>query len=387
MANKTRLCWTAGLAILSLLLSACSGGSSGSGSSGPIRIGVVLPLTGEVAVDGKLESNGIKLAAAQINAAGGINGRKLEVLFEDGACDPAASASAAQKLITRDNVVALDGAFCSSATAAIMPIAARSRVPFLSATSTAADLTAKDNPYFSRSAPTEDLMSRQAVPYLVNAKSITKAYIIAFNDDYGLSYLQANKSSLEKAGVQVAGTATFGANTQDFAPLITQFKQSGADALFVGADTGPTASLFKQLAQFGVAGTIRVSAQVAASQQFISLATPAAAEGIYATAPYLAQSKAPRNGAFVRQYMAKYGSPPESGAAGGYDAMYVLAGALKRSKGQGGDALQTAIRATDMQTVRGRLTFDSNGQGFADVFLAQIRNGKVTLVKQLAARG
>lgn len=374
---------------VSLAASGCSGQGTGASASGtgPLRIGVVLPLTGEVAIDGQLESEGIKLAVAQINAAGGVGGRPIEAKFEDGACDPAASAAAAQKLITRDKVLALDGAFCSSATAAIMPIASRARIPFLSATSTAADLTEKGDKWFSRFAPTEGLMSRAAVPLIVEKEQLKKAYIIVVNDDYGISYLNANKASLQQAGVQLAGTQAFAGNTQDYAPLITQMDRSGADSVFVAADTSPTANLFKQLAQLAGRRLVRVSAQVAASSQFIEVATPAAAEGIYVTTPYVPQSSAPRNGAFVQAYQAKYGKQPESGAAGGYDAMYLLADALKRSKGEGGQTLQDAIRASDVQTVRGRLTFDGSGQGFADFFLAQIRGGKVQPIKQLSTKG
>lgn len=375
------------LGVIALAASGCSAQSPGASSSGPLRIGVVLPLTGEVAIDGQLESEGIKLAVEEVNASGGVGGRKLEVKFEDGACDPAASAAAAQKLITRDKVIALDGAFCSSATAAIMPIASRARIPFISATSTAADLTEKGDKWFSRFAPTEGLMSKAAVPLIVQTARIKKAYIIVVNDDYGISYQNANKASLQAAGVQLAGSQTFSGNTQDYAPLITQMERTGADSVFVAADTGPTANLFKQLAQLGGKSLTRVSAQVAASTQFIDVATAAAAEGIYVTTPYVPQSSAPKNAAFVQAYQAKYNKPPESGAAGGYDAMYLLADALKRAKGEGGQALQDAIRGSSVDTVRGQLTFDDKGQGFADFFLAQIRNGKVEPIKQLSTKG
>lgn len=382
-----KLAWGAVLAGVSLVLSGCSGqGGGAAGGDGPIRIGVVLPLTGEVAIDGQLESEGIKLAVQEINDAGGVNGRELEAVIEDGACDPAASAAAAQKLITRDEVVALDGAFCSSATAAIMPIASRAGIPFVSATSTAADLTEKGDEWFSRFAPTEELMSRAAVPLIVEMEQLQNAYILAVNDDYGISYLDANQASLERAGVDLAGTETFSGSTQDFAPLITQMEQSGADSVFVAADTSPAANLFRQLNQLGGGDLVRVSAQVAASSQFVEVATPEAAEGIYVTTPYLPQSTVERNSGFLAAYEEEYGRAPESGAAGGYDAMYLFADALERSNGEGGQALQDAIRSATLDSVRGPLTFDDKGQGFADFFLGQIRGGKVEPVQQLSTK-
>lgn len=361
--------------------------SAAGRAAGTLVLGVVAPLTGEVAIDGALEKQGVQLAVSQINGAGGVGGRRLVVKLEDGACDPAASASAATRLITRDRVVALEGAFCSSGTAAIMPLAARFKVPFVSATSTAADLTEKGNPWFSRFAPTEALMSRQAVPILVKRLKIKKAAILTFNDDYGISYAQANEANLKKAGVKVVSVQNFGSNTQDYSPFISKIKASGADAVFVAADTGPTAAVFKQMAQLGLTRITKVSAQVAASQQFIQLATPRAAEGIYATTPYVATSPLPRSVAFVKAYTARFGKVPEADAAGAYDAVYLLIDAIKRAGSTKPDAVQKAIRATRMQSVHGPLTFDTKGQGYTDFFLVRIAGGKIGVIAPLSTRG
>lgn len=383
-------------AAASLILAACStatspsapassaGGSASPASGEPLIIGIITPLTGEVAIDGELTKKGIDLAVEEINAAGGVNGRPIEVRIEDGACDPAATASAATKLLTADKVIALEGAFCSSATAAAIPLAAQAKIPYVSALSTAADLTDPGNPWFSRFAPTEALMAAQATPILVQKLGIKKAAILTFNDDYGLSYAAAYQAELQAAGIDVVSVENFGANTQDYAPYINKIKSSGADTVFVAADTGPEAAVFKQMAQLGLTGINKISAQVAVSQAFIDLATAAGAEGIYATTPYVSASPAARNASFVAAFMAKYnGESPESDAAGGYMTVYLLADALTRSAGAGGQALQDAIRATNLATPRGQLTFDAKGQGYADFFVAQISNGKIVVAEQL----
>lgn len=368
-------------------LSPSAAGSAAPATGEPFVIGIITPLTGEVAIDGELTKKGIDLAVEKINASGGVNGRPIEAQIEDGACDPAATASAAQKLLTRDKVIALEGAFCSSGTAAAIPLAARAQVPYVSALSTAADLTEPGNPWFSRFAPTESLMAAQATPILIQKLGIKKAAILTFNDDYGLSYAAAYETELKAAGVEVVSSENFGANTQDFAPYISKIKSSGADTVFVAADTGPEAAVFKQMAQLGLTGINKVSAQVAVSQAFIDLATPEAVEGIYATTPYVSASPAARNAAFVEAFSAKYGGEvPESDAAGGYITVYLLADALTRSGGNGGQALQDAIRATSLETVRGQLTFDAKGQGYADFFVAQISGGKIAIAEQLTLR-
>lgn len=362
------------------------GASIGPATGEPFVVGIITPLTGEVAIDGELTKQGIDLAVAEVNAAGGISGRPIEVRLEDGACDPAATASAAQKLLTADKVIALEGAFCSSGTAAAMPLATRAQVPFVSALSTAADLTEQGNAWFSRFAPTESLMAAQATPILVNELGIEKAAILTFNDDYGLSYAAAYETELKTAGVDVVSVENFGANTQDFAPFITRIKSSGADAVLVAADTGPEAAVFKQMVELGLTDIKKISAQVAVSEAFIELATEAGAEGIFATTPYVASSTASANAAFVEAFKAKYGADPESDAAGGYITVLLFADALTRSGGEGGQSLQDAIRATDMQTVRGQLTFDEKGQGYADFFIAQIKGGAITIFEQLSLK-
>ncbi|HEY1609193.1 MAG TPA: ABC transporter substrate-binding protein, partial [Paraburkholderia sp.] len=101
----------------------------GAFAAEPIRIGLIQPLTGSVAYNGQADVDGAKLAVAAINKAGGVLGRPVELRIEDGQCDPANTVNAAEKLVEKDKVVSLIGAFCSSATAAIMPVAQKYRIP------------------------------------------------------------------------------------------------------------------------------------------------------------------------------------------------------------------------------------------------------------------
>jgi branched-chain amino acid transport system substrate-binding protein len=102
-----------------------------------IKIGVIQPLTGSVAYNGKTDVNGSTLAVEERNAKGGVLGKKIELVIEDGSCNPAKSVNAAEKLIQRDKVAALSGAFCSSATAAVMPVAENYKIPLVTGVSSA----------------------------------------------------------------------------------------------------------------------------------------------------------------------------------------------------------------------------------------------------------
>lgn len=379
-----------GVAGVAAVAGACgSSGDNGSsgGGSGPITIGVVTPLTGETAIDGSFERNGARLAVNEINAKGGIDGRKISLKIEDGGCDPAATASATQKLVTQSKAVAVEGAFCSSATAAGVQVTERAGVPFISSNSTAADLTERGDKFFSRPAPTDALMAKQVVPILKQRARIGKAALLVFNDDFGLGYKKAYEAELKANGVTVVSSDTFDANTQDFSTFITKILRGGADSLFVAADSGPLATFFKQLSQLGGDKLTKVTVQGAASEEFVSLATPKAAEGIYAPTPWVAADNTPKGTAFTKAYRAAYGKAPESNAAGTYDSIYILADAIKRAGGTDPQALQKAILATNMDAVHGRMTFGSNGQGQSNFFLVQVRNGKLGVVDKLSTAG
>src|ERR1700759_4762453 len=125
-----------GILVLSLI-------AAGANAQEAIKIGVIQPLTGSVAYNGTTDVNGSKLAAHEINAKGGVLGKKIERVNEDAQCTPANSVNAAEKLIQRDKVVALSGAFCSSATLAVMPVAQNYKIPLITGVSSSAPLTEK----------------------------------------------------------------------------------------------------------------------------------------------------------------------------------------------------------------------------------------------------
>lgn len=148
-----------------------------------VRIGLVQPLTGSVAYNGKSVVEGARLAVEEMNAAGGVLGKKIELIVEDGQCTPANSVNAVEKLVQKDKVVTLVGAFCSSATAAIMPVAQKYKLPLITGVSSKASLTEQGNPYFFRAAETDALMAEAFAKILANDLKLTKVAYIGVNDD------------------------------------------------------------------------------------------------------------------------------------------------------------------------------------------------------------
>ena len=190
--KKTLICLLLVFVVLSLV--GCSSNqSSDSETEGtadtpkePIKIGAVLPLSGTTAFDGASAKSGAEVAVKYINANGGVlGGHPIELIVEDSATDPAQATSAAEKLISRDNVVALLGAFNSSSTGAIMPIAQRYEVPLVSAISTSPKLTEEGNKWFFRAVGTSQYFVKAFAERVINQMNVKNFAYIYENGDWG----------------------------------------------------------------------------------------------------------------------------------------------------------------------------------------------------------
>lgn len=220
--------------------------SMGAQAQEAVKIGVIQPLTGSVAYNGLAFVAGAKLAVEQRNAAAGVLGRKVELVIEDGQCRPANSVNAAEKLVQRDKVVALTGAFCSSATAAVMPVAEKYKVPLLTGVSSKADLTEKGMQYFFRSAETDRLMSKTFSKILAEKLQLKTVAYIGVNDDWGRGGVEDFSKDLEALGVKTVLKEYFDHGATDFYTLLTKLRASKADGVFVAAETQDGSILVKQ---------------------------------------------------------------------------------------------------------------------------------------------
>jgi len=346
-----------------------------------IKIGVIEPLTGSVAYNGLASLNGAKLAVERRNAAGGVLGRKIELVVEDGQCRPANSVNAAEKLIQRDKVVALQGAFCSSATAAVMPVAEKYKVPLLTGVSSKADLTEKGLQYFFRSAETDRLMSKTFSKILSEKLQLKSVAYIGVNDDWGRGGVEDFSKDLEALGVKTVMKEYFDHGATDFYTLLTKLRASKADGVFVAAETQDGSILVKQFKELGLQTKI-FGVGSWATADFIGL-TGAASEGIYAAVPYASSLPGERNKAFVDLYADAFKEKPGKYGAAGYNAMNILMDAIARAGKPQPEAIRDALRKTDYQAPNGRYRFTEKGEGYGfDVVLVQIANKEPRVVTQ-----
>src|SRR5918996_2395184 len=211
----------------------------------PIKIGVIQPLSGPVAASGNYVRMGAEIARDWINARGGVNGRKVELLIEDNKSDPKEAASAAEKLIVRDKVPAIMGAWGSSMTLAAMPKLEEYGVPMVVETSSAASITKRGNPWIFRISPPSEMEALGLERYL-GALGIKKADFMAVNTDWGRGAVTAFADVLKRNGAAVGTTEFMDQSATDMNAQITKVKSAGSDTLFVTTSVEQITLVLKQ---------------------------------------------------------------------------------------------------------------------------------------------
>jgi branched-chain amino acid transport system substrate-binding protein len=204
--------------------------ASGSWAADTVKIGVVGPRTGTAAATGKAFEEGIKLATDYVNSKGGVNGKDLEVVFEDTAGAPDKAASGFERLVTRDKVVMVIGESHSSAALAEIEVANRLKVPFIVVEAWADPITAKNYEYVFRAGPSNSGVVNDTIAKWVKHEKFKKAYIVAENTDWGLGIGEISKNALNEIGV-ANETIVTERKSQDHYTELSKIKEFGPDVI------------------------------------------------------------------------------------------------------------------------------------------------------------
>src|SRR5437763_15559899 len=246
-----------------------------AGAQEPIKIGVTQPLTGAFAASGNYVTQGAKIAEDAINAAGGVLGRKIQLVIEDNKSNPTEAVATAEKLIVRDKVPVMMGAWSSTLTLAVMPKLEEYQVPMLVETSSSGKITTSGNPYIFRISPTSEMEARAFAP-MVKSFNIRKADFLATNNDFGLGASQEFSQMLKKEGVQVGVMETMDPKATDFSAQLAKIKASGADTLFVTTAVEQITLILKQAKEQQVKARIITTGGSNSPDQLIQQAGEAA---------------------------------------------------------------------------------------------------------------
>ncbi|NLI83692.1 MAG: ABC transporter substrate-binding protein [Deltaproteobacteria bacterium] len=357
-----------------------------------VKVGIILPVTGDKAKFGEIEKKSFEMALEEINAAGGINGKKLEFIFEDDTGRPDVARSAAEKLITKDKVVMLGGGYGSSETFAISGVAQQNRVPFLVATGSDDKITEQNWEYIFRLNPPVSEYPKALESFLTEVAKPKTAVILYENTNFGSSGSKEFEKTCEKLGIKVLMTEGYEHGGVDFKPILVKVKQANPDLVYMISYLMDASLLMRQSMELRVTPKLFVGGAAGFTLPEFLKNAGKASEGVFSATLWYQTLPYPGAKDYYDKFMKKYGSETEYHGAEGYASAYVIADALKRAKSMTAADVREALSKTDMMTVFGPVKFVSydkkTNQNKLPTYLVQWIEGKLELVwpKEVASK-
>jgi branched-chain amino acid transport system substrate-binding protein len=386
--NKAWRKWGTGVAILGMLASmtACgtanagsnnSGGGS-SGGSGEIDIGLIADLTGPAALSGQHKQEGAQLAVDQINANGGVNGKKLKLIVEDDAGTNQAGVSAYQKLASNTNIVAIIGSVRSTIVNATLPYIAQAKIPTMIG-GTNPQLTHNGNQWVFRFRPNDNYSSQVMASYVTKDMAGKKVAVLYDTDAFGSAGNDLLKSALQKDGAQVVSDQGYTTATKDYTSYLENIKSSGADVLATYmTNSEDEAQMLRQFRQLGLTQKVMGSTSIATAVD-IKLGG-SAVNGTYGVTDFVPDGNDAAS-AFTKAYTAKYNDTPDVYSGWVYDALNIMSQVMKKD-GTDPDAIRKGILSfSGYNGVEGSYKFDNNGDGLHGYTVVKVDNGVVKPIK------
>jgi branched-chain amino acid transport system substrate-binding protein len=339
-----------------------------------IKIGEFGSLSGDNASFGTSQNNGVQMAVEEINAAGGVLGKKIDLTVEDNMTKQGETTTIARKLISQDHVVAIIGEVASSKTLEAAPIAQAAKIPLIATAATNPKVT-QTGDYVFRVCFTDDFQAVVIARFVLEklkAKNI--AFMTDVKQDYSVGLTNIAKDYLGKNGGNVVKEQSYSSGDKDFRAQLTDIKSANPDVIII---TGyyPEASLIaKQARQFGIKATL-VGGDGWDGSSLIPVGGKAI-EGAYFSNHFSTEDKSPLVQDFVKKYKQKYNAVPDAFAALGYDATKLLADAIKRAGSTDPDKIRAAIQDTkDFPGVSGKITIGQDRNAVKSAVIVTIKDG------------
>ena len=353
-----------------------------------IKIGVTQPLTGAFAASGNYVAQGAKIAEDHINKAGGVLGKKIQLVIEDNKSNPTEAVATAEKLIAKDKVPVLMGAWSSTLTLAVMPKLMEYGVPMLVETSSSGKITTSGNPWIFRISPTSE-MEAKAFGSMVKTLGIKKADFLSTNNDFGLGAAKEFSQMLKGQGVQVGVMETMDPKATDFSAQLAKIKASGSDTVFVTTAVEQITLILKQAKEQQLKARIITTGGSNSPDQLIQQAGPAANGSMHLVffTPWFPD--AVKNADIAKKFVAEWNARKHhvgglTEGFRGWDGVMTIVAAIKAAGKAEPKAIQKALWDVKVKGINGDIAFIKQGpagkesaQNIPSVYLVKIDNGKV----------
>jgi branched-chain amino acid transport system substrate-binding protein len=349
-----------------------------------IKIGIVLPLTGDQAKFGEIEKLSFDLALEEINAAGGVKGKKLEFLIEDDTGRPEVGRSVVEKLITKDKVVMVGGGYSSSVTYAVAGVCQQNQMPFLVNTGAADNISTSGWDWIFRLNPPVSEYAGAVESLLKVVIKPTTAVILHENSLFGTSGAKEFEKTCKGVQIQVLSKEGYEHGGIDYKPVLSKVKQLNPDIVYMISYIMDASLLMKQAKELKLAPKMFIGGAAGFTlPEFKQNAGVASERVISAT---LWHEVVPYPGAmdYSKKFLARYKKETEYHGAEAYAAAYVIADVLKRAKSFSNTDIKQALSETNLMTVFGPVKFVTYGkhknQNKLPTYVVQWIDGKLELV-------
>jgi len=348
-----------------------------------IKLGEYMPLTGDIADFGQTDKNGIALALREINEAGGVLGKKLEVVVEDDGSKPNQVPALVKKLISSDQVWAILGEVTSSASLEGAPLCQANKVPMITPAATNPNVTKKGD-YIFRVCYTDTFQGEVCAKFASQNLKLARAAILKdIRAAYSIGLADSFKTHFQQLGGKIIAEESYSTNDTDFGAQLITIKSANPQVLFIPGYYNDVGLIIRKAKELGLKCEF-LGGDGWDGPQLVEVGGKAV-EGGYFSNHYSVDDPNPEVQKFVSAYEKEYGKKPGAMAALGYDAARVVADAIKRAGKLDKAAIRDALAQTkDFPGITGSITLDANRDCIKPAVILQVKDGKwkyVTTIK------
>ncbi|MEY4713577.1 MAG: hypothetical protein RIS88_3027 [Pseudomonadota bacterium] len=358
-----------------------------SAQTTPIRIGVVTPLSGTYAGIGQQVRWGLDLAAREINAAGGVAGRPLELIYEDEEANPAVAVQKAEKLFQVSKVDFLTGTVNSGSTLAVGQLAERNGKLIATTVSFADSITGdKCSPNVFRVNARAGMQSAALADWMATTRPNANVFYLGPDYEMGRSTVAAFKSAAEGKGAKSAGEVFAPLDNKDYSPYFGQIRSARPTVIYTSVAGNDTVRLFNQMAEFGVNRNVQVvgASGTVTSQNLAAIGRNA--DGFVTGVGYSPLIDSPENKKFVAAFEAANKALPDLYGTDSYGVLYLYKAAVEKARSTDTDKVREAMRGMSWATPQGVKTIRAGDhQAMQDMYAVRVNNGKFEIVGKVSA--
>ena len=345
-----------------------------------LKFGIPLPLTGTNAKFGEIEKKSYEIALEEINAKGGIKGKKVMLEFEDSQGKPEISRSIVERLIDVKKQPVIFGEYSSSSSKAVAAVAEERKVPYMVVTGATDDITQQKYKYVFRMNPTNAYYATGLLSFFKEVVKPQSIAILYESSDFGTSGAEDMVKQAQKVGIKVLVKEQYEKGAVDFKPILSKVKAAKPDVIYMVSYVMDAALLMRQIKELRIDANLYAGGAAGfAIPEFIQNAKEASELAVTATlwSPQVAYPGAKE---YAEKYKKLHKDYPSYHGAEAYAALYVIKDVLERAKTWKPDDIRTAFKATNMMTAFGPVKFDDKegytNQNFMDTLVMQVINGK-----------